>query len=72
MGHSVSSQIIDVTDDRIEVQFLMKNYSVNIVSYATTKNQNAREITESFYNHARGWVEFQCTDDAAHDIAHES
>ena len=69
-GHNVFAQVLDVTDDRIEVQFLIKSYSVNIVLYATTKNQNAREIAEAFYINAREWVELQCTDDAAGDIGY--
>ena len=69
-GHNVPLQVIDVTDDKIKVQFLIKSYSVNIVLYATTKNQNTREIAEAFYNNAHGWVELQIIDDAAGNIGY--
>ena len=59
-----------MADDRIEVQFLIKIYSVNIALYAATKNQNRRESAEAFYNDDCGWVELQCTDDAAGDIGY--
>ena len=69
-GQNVFAQVLDGTDDRIEIQSLIKSYSVNIVSYATTRNQNAREIAEAFCIDDRVWVELQCTDDAAADIGY--
>ena len=69
-GQNVFAEVLDVTDDRIEIQSLIKSYSVNIVSYAVTKNMNARGIAEAFYNDARGWVELQCTDDPTADIGY--
>ena len=65
-----SSQGINVTHNRINVQFLIKRYSINIVLYAITKNQDAREIAEAFYNNDCGWVDLKCTYDAAGNIGY--
>ena len=55
-GHNVL-QLLDVSNNMIEIHSLIKIYSKSIVLYAIRKNNNAREIAEAFYNNARGWAE---------------
>ena len=68
-GYNVP-KLLDVAGDRIEIHSLIKSYSENIVLYAVRKNQNAREIVETFYNDACRWVESQTTLDSSLDIGY--